>query len=288
VQNKVLANLHKHIPGYIAHENIIIGEAIGEGSFSNVCKVQLLNIVNGEKIWSDAAAKFLIPDSDFDKIFKAEIENLRTISHHQNIIEFYGWSALLGKCCILTELMFANLGVVKKNLSFEFKEQALKQIVEGMIHIHKLGYAHRDLKLENIFYQPKPTYIIVKIGDFGISRIKHTNTAGTRLTTQRIKAPELIKDENVYDDKAPYGRSVDVYAFGILIFELLSNLQAFEQYNNHSQQFAEAVIKGIRPTTLVTVNIHKFWSDLMEECWNDDPTKRPTFENIQKRIIESH
>lgn len=98
-------------------------------------------------------------------------------------------------------------------------------IDQGISHIHQHGIIHRDLKPENIFLDLKGN---IKIGDFGMATtefsmrqqqnlgLEHTNWTG-EVGTSLYVAPELHGNafESIYDHK------VDMYAFGIIIFEMI-------------------------------------------------------------------
>ena len=81
----------------------------------------------------------------------------------------------------------------------------------------------------------------------------------------------------------PYNNSVDVYAFGILLWELCSLDKPFKGYD-HKKHMANVVHGGERPkldTTLWPTNLQ----NLMKHCWSADPKQRPSFKAI-KGILE--
>lgn len=78
---------------------------------------------------------------------------------------------------------------------------------------------HRDIKLENFFldFNNKTQQIVVKLGDFGCSKIgrRGKNFTGIIGSTFAM-APEMIKGEK-------YSEKVDCWSLGILLYELLTN-----------------------------------------------------------------
>jgi hypothetical protein len=92
-------------------------------------------------------------------------------------------------------------------------------IAAGLAYLHDHGIVHRDLKPGNIFTDEG----VVKIGDYGLSKFisysrgsGHTESVGTF----HYMAPEI--------GKGNYGRQIDIYALGIVLFELLTGKVPFE------------------------------------------------------------
>jgi hypothetical protein len=97
------------------------------------------------------------------------------------------------------------------------------QLARALAAAHAQGVIHRDLKPENVI---RTAPGVVKILDFGIARTDHLTAttdadAGGTPGTPRYMAPEQIRGEAV-DFRA------DVFAFGLLVFELASGAHAFE------------------------------------------------------------
>jgi len=83
-------------------------------------------------------------------------------------------------------------------------------------------------------------------------------------------APELLSDGS-------YSQATDVYAFGIIMWEISSREKPFLEIV-HDKQFALRIFTGLRPT--ITDDTPQHYRDLMERCWHSDPTKRPTAKEI--------
>ena len=97
--------------------------------------------------------------------------------------------------------------------------------------------------------------------------------------TLSYQAPEILKN-------VPYDRKVDVYAFGILMFETVNDMFAYPELESGKMSdfvFRNKVVnENYRPKFLYPIN--EDLKKLIEQCWLDDPTKRPTFEEIFNKL----
>lgn len=147
-------------------------------------------------------------------------------------------------------------------------------IAYGMLCLHKLGILHRDLKSLNILLDQN---LYPKICDFGISRFKNEEAVQTnQIGTPHWMAPELFESKD-------YNNKVDVYAFAILLWELLTEQTPFKG-KNPMQIMTEVTRMGERPP--MPKSVPPALNDLIKICWNQTPNERPTFEQIFKLFYE--
>jgi serine/threonine protein kinase len=110
-----------------------------------------------------------------------------------------------------------------------------------MEHLHSMGFLHRDLKLENIVYDEKGP----RIADLGWSKAaKPSDKVSGRHGTPTYSAPEVIRDSGTYT------RAVDVYSYGICLWELMSGRlwsSQLSQYNTARELDGEILNHGLRP-----------------------------------------
>ena len=88
-----------------------------------------------------------------------------------------------------------------------------KDVCRALILCQKKNIIHRDIKPENIMVSKFGDY---KLGDFGIARALAHTTRATKAGTKVYMAPEICKDQ-------PYGKEVDIYSLGLVLYELLNN-----------------------------------------------------------------
>jgi len=94
-------------------------------------------------------------------------------------------------------------------------------MMNGLHYLHSRGFAHRDMKPENILLSAK---FILKIADFGFSiSLKGRDNTGvlrTKLGTAGYMAPEVL--EHHYE-----GKSVDIFAAGVILFVMYAGSPPF-------------------------------------------------------------
>lgn len=197
---------------------------IGRGAFGYVEHVKVYNLNKG--FCGDFARKFLSPIKpeiiqqieQFKRRFKREVVYQSNCTH-SNIVPIYlcslyaetPWFIMDKAECDLEHEIMNNL------LLPEQKIQVAKMVLNGVSHIHKKGYLHRDIKPVNVLKFSDGTY---KVSDFGL--VKDTNpeggttnltAIGTRMGSTKYMAPEIHYN-------AEYTAQTDVYAVGKLIDDL--------------------------------------------------------------------
>lgn len=154
----------------------------------------------------------------------------------------------------------------------------------GMKCLHRRRVIHRDLKPANILLNEK---FYPFVCDFGFAKyvpVNQNSNFSIRPGTPMYQAPELLAgnddDDEDEDDNANLTPRVDVYAFGIILFNILTgrhfcNLKTDYQVNQY-------VLANKRPKIPETVP--QFYQTLITECWVQNPFSRPTFEQIVERL----
>ncbi|CAD5166797.1 serine/threonine/tyrosine-protein kinase HT1-like [Musa acuminata AAA Group] len=223
------------------------------------------------------------PDDDEYGVMAARLEKQFTrevtmLSHlyHRNVIKLAGAWKQPPVFCIITEyLPGGSLRAFLRKL--EHKSLPLQRLIsialdiaQGMEYIHSQGVIHRDLKPENILFDQD---LCIKIVDFGIACEEAYCDAVTEDPgTYRWMAPEMIKHK-------PYGRKVDVYSFGLLLWEMVTGTIPYEDMTPIQAAFA-VVNKNLRPT--IPTDCPAPLRALIEQCWGVLPEKRPEFWQIVK------
>lgn len=205
--------------------------------------------------------------------------------HHPNVVAFYGIvvDGPDGTLATVTEYMVnGSLKQVlnKKDRTIDRRKRLFiaRDAACGMQYLHEKNIVHFDLKCDNLLVNMRdPHRPICKIGDLGLSKIKQRTlvSSGVRGTLPWM-APELLsgKSGKVTD-------KVDVYSFGIVMWELLTGEEPY------AKMHCGEIIGGIMNNTLrppVPSWCEPSWRSLMERCWSSDPGQRPSFSEIAAEL----
>ncbi|TYH47900.1 hypothetical protein ES332_D10G030800v1 [Gossypium tomentosum] len=210
-----------------------------------------------------------------EKQFNREVTLLSRL-YHRNIIKFVAACRKPPVYCVITE--YLSEGSLRAYLhKLDHKSLPLQKIIaialevaRGMEYIHSQGVIHRDLKPENILIDEE---FHLKIADFGIAcEEAHCDLLADDPGTYRWMAPEMIK-------RKPYGRKVDVYSFGLILWEMVAGTIPYEDMNPIQAAFA-VVNKNLRP--VVPGDCPPAMRALVEQCWSLHAEKRPEFWQIVK------
>ncbi|KAA8497877.1 putative serine/threonine-protein kinase WNK2 [Porphyridium purpureum] len=219
-------------------------EMLGRGAYKYVYKAfdnQEALEVAWNKLDIDRLSKL-----ELSKVSK-EVELLEKVNH-KNIISFFGsWRTVdpqtgAQSMNFITELMMS--GTLKEYVR---KAKAIKlkvlrrwgcNILEAIDYLHSQNppIIHRDLKCDNIFINGHVGE--VKLGDLGLSTQTDAERAFTVIGTPEFMAPELYEES--------YTESVDVYAFGMCMLEMLTMEYPYMECQNPAQIFRK-VFQGEKP-----------------------------------------
>ncbi|XP_031754389.1 serine/threonine-protein kinase B-raf isoform X2 [Xenopus tropicalis] len=258
---------------------ITVGQRIGSGSFGTVYK---------GKWHGDVAVKMLnvtAPTPQQLQAFKNEVGVLRK-TRHVNILLFMGYSTkpqlrLVTQWCEGSSL-YHHLHIIETKFEMIKLIDIARQTAQGMDYLHAKSIIHRDLKSNNIFLHEDLT---VKIGDFGLATVK-SRWSGSHQFEQLSgsilwMAPEVIRMQ----DNNPYSFQSDVYAFGIVLYELMTGQLPYSNINNRDQIIFMVGRGYLSPDfSKVRSNCPKAMKRLMADCLKKKRDERPLFPQILASI----
>jgi len=154
--------------------------------------------------------------------------------------------------------------------------QLATQLAEGLEAAHDQDVLHLDLKPANLMINRSGD---LKISDFGLSRLGSTDTDdGTIAGTPPYMAPEQLLDGAV-------SKACDIYAFGLILFEMLTGRRPFEARKfEEVSEFHASGSKVVPPSTFLA-DIAADLEQLILGCLEPDPNHRPqSFRKILDRL----
>ncbi|CAL1527085.1 unnamed protein product [Lymnaea stagnalis] len=263
----------------IPNIEIMYDRQIGSGSFGTVFKAHWHGPVAVKKL------NVTDPTPAQMQAFKNEVGVLRK-TRHLNILLFMG---LVSKphLAIVTQWcdghsLYKHLHVQETKFRMDQLTMIAKQTAQGMDYLHAKSIIHRDLKSNNIFLTEVCTEnMTVKIGDFGLATVK-TRWSGSHMFQQPSgsilwMAPEVIRMK----EQNPYTFQSDVYAFGIVLYELMTGSLPYANINN-KDQILFMVGKGyLRPDiSHCRSDTPKQLKRFMQDCLQFDRDERPLFPQL--------
>jgi hypothetical protein len=189
-------------------------ERIGAGGMGEVYKVRDL------KLDRLVAAKVVRPGARLGARLPDFLREARSLALFQDrrIVQIYDYRADARPPVILMEFVDGfELGRVGPSLEVRQRARILHDVADAIHHAHTLGLTHRDLKPSNIMLDGS---LAPKILDFGLSA--SDPASGHLVGTLRYLAPEQL------DPAAPIDARTDVYALGVILYELLCGVVPFD------------------------------------------------------------
>ncbi|KAF3642054.1 putative cyclic phosphodiesterase-like [Capsicum annuum] len=227
----------------------------------------------------------VIADEEKVSAFRDELALLQKI-RHPNVVQFLGAVTQSSPMMIVTE--YLPKGDLREYLNRKRVLRPTKalrfamDIARGMnyLHEHKEAIIHRDLEPSNILRDDTGH---LKVADFGVSkllkvtkRVKEDKPLTYEDSYRRYVAPEVFRNEE-YDTK------VDVFSFALILQEMIEGYPPF--HAKEENDVPKLYVAKERPPFKAPVKFYAHGlKELIEECWNEMPAKRPSFKQIIPRL----
>lgn len=266
----------------ISWEELHIKERVGAGSFGTVHRAD----------WhgSDVAVKVLtIQEFQDDQLkeFLREVAIMKRV-RHPNVVLFMGAVTKRPHLSIVTEYLPRGslYRLIHKPTAGEILDQRRRMrmaldVAKGVNYLHRLSppIVHWDLKSPNLLVDKNWT---VKVCDFGLSRFKANTFISSKSVagTPEWMAPEFLRGE-------PSNEKSDVYSFGVILWELVTMQQP---WNGLSPAQVVGAVAFQSRRLVIPQNTPPLLTSLIESCWSDEPSQRPSFTSIVetlKKILKS-
>jgi serine/threonine protein kinase/WD40 repeat protein len=259
-----------------------IAAQIGAGGMGQVYRALDTNL--GRQVAIKILLEAFSHDPDRSARFEREAKMLAALNH-PNIAQIYGFEKADGVCALVMELVEGPTlaeRVAQGLLRLDEVRAIARQIAEALEAAHEQGIIHRDLKPANIKLRPNGT---VKVLDFGLAKfLDQTPAARVDMSASpTITSPAMITGAGALLGTAAYmspeqargqpvDRRTDIWAFGCLLYEMLSGRSPFDARTTSD---AIAGILTAEPDwTKLPASTPAGVRRLLRRCLEKDPRRR--------------
>jgi serine/threonine protein kinase len=254
-----------------------MGKVLGEGAYGTVSEAMF----RGKKVAVKQLHQNLLKPKDI-KDFKKEAKLMKSLTPHANVVQLIGVNTdeTNPPLFIVTEYCGGGAcdSYLKKYGHLLNQSQRVAMMVaacRGVMHLHEQSIIHRDLACRNFLLTTEGG---LKVADFGMSRdtTEDGNQTKCDVGPLRYMAPESMA-------KKTYSVETDCWAFGVVMWEIESN--AATPYGDMAlTMVAIGVAKeGLRLPQPKDCPDELY--DLMMQCWSHNAADRPSFAEIDERLL---
>ncbi|KAJ7979954.1 Non-specific serine/threonine protein kinase [Quillaja saponaria] len=228
-----------------------LGGLLGRGSFAKVYHAK--SLIDNTTVAVKIIDKPKTVDATMEPRIIREIDAMRRLHHHPNILKIHEVMATKSKIYLIVELatggeLFSKIAR-KGRLTEQVARRYFQQLVSALEFCHRNDVAHRDVKPQNLLLDKDGN---LKVSDFGLSALPEQLKNGllhTACGTPAYTAPEVLCRRGYNGSKA------DAWSCGVILFVLLagylpfdgSNLMAmYKKVNRREYMFPEWISKSAR------------------------------------------
>ncbi|EFJ45099.1 hypothetical protein VOLCADRAFT_94591 [Volvox carteri f. nagariensis] len=165
----------------------------------------------------------------------------------------------------------------------------LLEIALALRHMHSLALVHCDLKPQNVLLKSSPRDprgFTAKLSDFGLAKMMAHDDEGQLVIDEAVAsgtithvAPEVLLGQR------SLGAAVDIYAFGILMYQLLCGVKVYDKVKSASVIANAVAHRFMRPKMPSWVPYS--YRSLAEACWAHEPSARPTADELVRHLEQA-
>jgi NIMA (never in mitosis gene a)-related kinase len=140
--------------------------------------------------------------------------------------------------------LYAKIQEHQKSNQYISEEQIVKWITQaalGICDMHSKGILHRDIKDENIFLTADGD---IRIGDFGLCHVFDEKTESSRRAHSFVGTEIFMSPERLLNSKEGYDDRADVWALGVILYELLALHHPFDYDNISRKEMIQNTMQG--------------------------------------------
>jgi serine/threonine protein kinase/Tol biopolymer transport system component len=222
------------------HSAVLVGRRIGHYEVTSLIGAGGMGVVyraHDSRLGRDVALKLLPADLENERDLLAHIEQeakLLASLNHPNIAAIYDLEESDGIRCLVLELIEGETLADRLRRRRMHLQEALaigRQIAEALEAAHERGIVHRDLKPSNVIITANGS---VKVLDFGIAKVLAATVSGGYAIAVDVATADVVLGTPPYvsPEQAggfPADKRTDIWAFGCVLYEVLTGKRAFER-----------------------------------------------------------
>ncbi|XP_020597329.1 lysM domain receptor-like kinase 3 [Phalaenopsis equestris] len=248
--------------------------------------------------------------SNMSKEFFAELKVLCKV-HHINVVELIGFAS--GDDHLYLVYEYLQNGSLSDHLhdpllkghqplSWTARAQIALDTARGIEYIHdftKSRYVHRDIKSSNILLD---NCLRAKVGDFGLAKLVERSSEDELIATKLVGTPGYLPPESLMEFQT--STKTDVFAFGVVIAELITGCRALSRDNKEATKMKSLVpvmkavfndedpesaleekVEGSLRSSSPMESVFKM-AEIAAWCLSDDPFDRPEISEITAKLSQ--
>ncbi len=253
------------------------GDLLGQGGFGVVYRAYQ-SIVSREVAVKVVSPKYA-NQPEFIRRFESEAQVVARLEHPHIVPLYDFWRDPDSTCLVMRYLRAGSLrDLIDKGgkLDTALAAKVLEQVGSALQFAHQSGVVHRDVKADNIFMDDIGN---AYLSDFGIAKevgADVSDGSGTLVGTPAYMAPEQIRGEGA-------GPRSDIYAFGIMLYEMLSGSRPFAE-----ETLATLVYKHLNePLPMIdhnALNLPPAFNEIIQRATAKQPSER--YEDVLSLVME--
>lgn len=270
----VLGNRSDPSPASIACLNGIperyeLQEELGTGSFGIVYKA------HDKWLQRMVALKVMRPElmsnAKLRQRFLRESRAAARLNHSciVRILEASESTTAIWQVCELVEGSPLSEHLVATRLDVPTAVRIMRDLADAVSHAHSSNVLHRDIKPDNILLNCKPgeplEQATARLTDFGLAKIIDGDMSQMSHMGMLVGTPRYMAPEQLIGNVEEHGVGTDVYALGIILFELLTGNCPFEESTTISQRIA-GLAKPIRSMQKLSPKVPKDLASIGAKC----------------------
>ena len=254
----------------VIHRNTTTGKhTLFSGSYRNLDKI--------------AIKQYYIKDQSFAVPvlkLRQEVVMLSQLKH-PNIVVMYGFS-VLQRCVVLERApmgtLHSKLTDYDEKMSRVLRFHIASQVASALLYLHHRKIVYRTLKASSILLWSMDLKCDTSVKLTNFNRACFLSPTGhlEKNDFEAYHAPEMLK----YNFKEEYTAKVDIYSYGLLLYELVTRWAAFE-----GSLMPDRIVVNQRPK-LTCINTAGYGTlvEMMQQCWQDDIQARPEAFQLMKQL----